>query len=183
MIEFLPTSVEIDGNTYNIRNKCDYRVVLDVISALNDPELEEQDKIKCALFIFYESVEKITNHEKAFVKMMEIINNGETVDNTEEEKPQYMSWEKDFKIVVAPINRILGYEVRSVEYLHWWSFLSAYMEIGECFFATVVSIRKKRRTGKTLEGWEKEFYKENRKVIDLPNNLTQDEIEWLENDY
>ena len=36
----LPISVEIDGTEYAIRNKCDYRVVLDVISALNDEELE-----------------------------------------------------------------------------------------------------------------------------------------------
>ena len=43
MIETLPISVEINGEKFDIRNKCDYRVVLDVISALNDNELTEQE--------------------------------------------------------------------------------------------------------------------------------------------
>ena len=49
----LPISVEIDGTEYPIRNKCDYRVVLDVIKALNDEDLDMQYRIQCALFIFY----------------------------------------------------------------------------------------------------------------------------------
>ena len=36
----LPVSVEIDGKEYAIRQKCDYRVVLDVLSALGDVDLE-----------------------------------------------------------------------------------------------------------------------------------------------
>jgi hypothetical protein len=44
----LPLSVEIDGKDYKIRNKCDYRMVLDVINALNDEELEKVYRIQCA---------------------------------------------------------------------------------------------------------------------------------------
>ena len=39
----LPISVEIDGEIYQIRNRCDYRIVLDVICALNDNELTIED--------------------------------------------------------------------------------------------------------------------------------------------
>ena len=52
----LPLTVEIDGKEYVIRNKCDYRVVLDVIAALNDNELEMENRIQCAVFIFYEDL-------------------------------------------------------------------------------------------------------------------------------
>ena len=38
----LPYSVNIDGEELQIRNKCDFRVVLDVIEALNDEDLTEQ---------------------------------------------------------------------------------------------------------------------------------------------
>ena len=47
----LPISVEIDGKEYAITNKCDYRMVLDVICALNDKELDEDQKISTALYI------------------------------------------------------------------------------------------------------------------------------------
>ena len=39
MIYDLPTTVEIDGEKYKIRNRCDYRIALDAIRALNDTAL------------------------------------------------------------------------------------------------------------------------------------------------
>ena len=184
MIETLPISVKINGENFAIRNKCDYRVVLDVISALNDNELTEQEKLKCALYVFYEDVEKIEDFETATKEMMRIINNGE--EETEQDKapkPQLMDWEHDFKVLVAPLNRVLSCEIRTVEYLHWWTFLAGYMEIGECLFSSIISVRKKKMTGKPLEKWEQEFYRENKKLVDLPQNLTEEEKEWLDSDW
>ena len=57
------------------------------------------------------------------------------------------------------------------------------MEIGECTFSTVVSIRSKRAKGKKLDKWEEEFYRENRKMIDLPQKLTAEEQEFLNSDW
>ena len=54
--------------------------------------------------------------------------------------------------MVAPINHILGFECRAAEYLHWRTFLSAYLEIPpESVFARVLRIREKLRTGKKLD--------------------------------
>lgn len=183
MIETLPLSVEINGENFAIRNKCDYRVVLDAISALNDVELSEQEKIQCALYVFYEDVEKVTDYETATKEMMRIINNGEETTQEEQQKPKVMDWEHDFKVLVAPMNKVLSCEIRTVEYLHWWTFLAGYMELGECLFSNIVSIRKKKMTGKKLEQWEQEFYRENKKMIDLPQNLTEEEKEWLDSDW
>lgn len=179
----LPYSVNIDGEEINIRNKCDFRVVLDVIEALNDEDLTEREKIQCALYIFYgEELAKISNYEEAVKQMLIVINGGE--EETEQtEKPRLMDWKHDFPILVAPINRVLNCEIRSVDYLHWWTLLSAYYEIGECTFQNVVSIRSKRAKGKKLEKWEEEFYRENRKMIDLPQKLTKEEQDFLDSDW
>lgn len=177
----LPVAIEIKGTNHPIRNKGDYRMVLDVMSALSDEELDRNDRIRCALFIFYEDIAAIKDIKTAAEKMMEFINLGETESG--DDTPPVMNWEQDFKIIVPPVNSILGFEVRSVEYLHWWTFMGAYMEIGEGTFRTVVSIRKKKRTGKKLEKWEEEFYRENRKMIDLPMNLSKEERELLEADW
>ena len=183
MIEALPVSVKINGENFDIRNKCDYRVVLDCISALNDNDLSEQEKIQCALYVFYKKLENITDVDIAIKEMMRIINNGEETEQEERQKPKVMDWEHDFKTLVAPINRVLGCEIRSVDYLHWYTFLSGYFEIGECLFSNIVSIRKKKMTGKKLEQWEHEFYRENKKLVDLPQNLTEEEKEWLDSDW
>lgn len=185
MMWSLPISVELNGKEYVIRNKCDYRVVLDVITALNDTELEMENRIRCALFIFYEDLTGCTDFETAVKEMMKIINNGE--EETEQEqspKPQIMDWQHDFAQLAPPISRVLGYSVRDANhYTHWYDFIGAYMEIGECTFANIVSIRSKKQKGKPLEKWEQDFYKENRKIIDLPQNLTEEEKEWLDSDW
>lgn len=179
----LPISVEIDGKEYAITNKCDYRMVLDVICALNDNELADEQKIRTALYVFYEDISDCTDIEKAVKEMYKIIAYGEEDDGHGKNKPKLMDWEHDFKVLVAPINRVLGYEIRSVDYLHWYTFLSAYFEIGECQFQTIVSIRSKKTKGKKLEKWEQDFYKENKKMVDLPQNLTEEEQEWLDSDW
>ena len=179
----LPTFVEIDEKEYNIRNKCDYRVVLDVISALNDEELEIGNRIRCALFIFYEDLTDCTDFETATKEMMKIVNNGDEESEQEQSnKPQLMDWQHDFSQLAPPISRVLGYSVRdSNRYTHWYDFVGAYMEIGECTFSNMVSIRSKRQKGKKLEKWEEDFYRENRSKIDLPQKYSREEKDFFDN--
>ena len=190
----LPISVEIDGTEYPIRNKCDYRVVLDVIKALNDEDLDMQYRIHCALFIFYgndglNTKEKVLNAfrtkeniQTAIDEMTKIISLGE--EKEQDDKPPIMDWEHDFNHIAPPINRVLGYSVRDENnYTHFYDFIGAYQEIGECSWANIVSVRSKRMKGKPLDKWEREFYNENRKLIDLPHKLTDEEQEWLDSDW
>lgn len=184
MIWDLPISVEIGNKKHPIRNKCDYRVVLDVVCALNDVELTDEEKIKCALFIFYEDISEICDIETAIKEMFRIINNGEE-DTTPYNKPQLMDWEHDFKQIAPPVSRVLGYDVRTPDkYTHWYSFLGGYMEIGgDCTFSTIVSIRNKRAKGQKLEKWELDFVRDNQKMIDLPKKLTAEEQELLNSEW
>lgn len=179
----LPIDVEICDKKYTITNKCDFRMVLDVICALNDNDYDDNGKIWNALWIFYEEIIPDKHLEQAIKEMYKIISYGEEDEEQKQNSPKLMDWEHDFKSLVAPINRVLGYEIRSVDYLHWYTFLSGYFEIGECQFSTIVSIRSKRAKGKKLDNWEQEFYKENKKLVDLPQNLTEEEQEWLDSDW
>ena len=180
----LPLFVEIHEKKYFIRNKCDYRVVLDVINALNDSELDMENRVRCALFIFYEDLSGCEDLRIATNEMMKIINNGEEeIEQEQQNKPQLMDWEHDFSQIAPPISRVLGYSVRDAnKYTHWYDFIGAYMEIGECTFSNIISIRSKKIKGKKLEAWEQEFYRENKKLIDLPQNLTEEERDWLDSE-
>ena len=94
-----------------------------------------------------------------------------------------MNWQQDFKLIASPINHILGYEVRAAEHVHWWTFLGAYMEIGDCTFAQVVSIRKKRAQGKKLDKQAQQFYRDNVDLIEIRVQETDEEKalfdEWM----
>lgn len=158
-------------------------MVLDVISALNDEELSEQERMQCALYIFYEDLTGCMDGETAVKEMLAIINNGD-VEQEQTSKPRLMDWEHDFKMLAPPVSHILGYDVRDSEkYTHWYSFIGAYMNIGECTFSNIISIRSKRAKNKKLEKWEEEFYRDNRKMVDLPQKITAEEqalldLEW-----
>ena len=170
----LPTSAEIGGAVYPIRS--DYRAVLDIIGVLSDPSLSDQDRAAIALTIFYEGFEDMPL--KDFGEAIEYLfwfMNGGADNKKNEKKPRLMDWGQDFQLIVSPVNRVMGCEIRALEYLHWWTFLAAYQEIGDCLFAQVVSIRKKRMTGKKLDKTDSAFYREHRDLVDLKAHETDAE--------
>lgn len=200
MIYNLPKSVIVDDTEYKICNDCDYRTVLDVIEVLNDKELIDISKIKCSLYLFYQDIyDRFSNEEDTdlalidwdlsendillYQEMMKIVAGGEEdKDNTPPQK--LMDWEHDFKNMTAPISRVLGYSVRdSKNYTHWYDFIGAYGEIGDCYWAQVMNIRKKRQEGRPLDETDRKFYREHRKDIDLPMNMSDEEKEWLDEDW
>lgn len=166
-----PTSLNIGGTDYEIRT--DYRAVLDLLTALNDNDLTDEDKqieaymkSRVILEIMFPQCDDIpAEHlQEAFDKVVEFIDMGITEDSR---KPKTMDWEQDAPILIPAINKVLNCEIRAEKYIHWWTFLGAYMGIGESLFSNIVSIRQKKAKGKKLDKWEMEFYKENKSLIDF----------------
>lgn len=189
MICDLPVYVNIDGEEFEIEQKCDYRVVLDCLEVYEDLELSLSEKHKIALCIFYKDYRKINNFNEALKKMFIIIdckNEEETeykIENADN-KPRIMSWKKDFKFIAPAISKVLGYDIRTPgKYTHWWTFLGAFFEIEECTWSRIITIRRKLLYGKKLEDYEREFYNDNKKDIDLPMILSKDDSDWLELGY
>lgn len=167
----LPTSLEIGGVGFSIRT--DFRVILDILKAYSDPDLEEDEKALVCLELLYEDFEKIPaeKHGEALEKAVEFIDMGQTADD--KPSPRLMDWEHDAAIIIPEVNKNLGREVRMPVAMHWWTFLGAYMGIGDGLYANVINIRQKRLKGKHMEKYEMDFYRENKKLIDLPRHLTE----------
>ena len=161
----LPTSLTVGGVGFSIRT--DFRVILDLLANLNDPQFEDDEKALIMLKTIYIDSDKIPqeNLEEAIEKAVEFIDAG--ISNDKKNKPSTMDWEQDAPIIIPAVNRVLGREIRAVESLHWWTFIGAYMEIGQSLFSSVVQIREKKAKGKKLEKDEQEFYRDNKDLIDL----------------
>lgn len=166
----LPTSIEIDG--VECKFDSDFRNILDIFSVLTDPNLLEPEKAVLALDLFYVDDCYKINVETAIKEMFNFLSNNseDSTKSESEEKPIY-DWEQDYNIIIAPINRILGYDVRGKDYIHWWTFLSAFMEIGECTFSTYVAIRDKLNKGKKLEKYEERILRENKNKVILKKKV------------
>lgn len=170
----LPTFLNVGGRDYKIRT--DYRVILDILAAMNDPDIFEpgmsqeemqQEKVMTMLQILYIDFDSMPPRDwkEAAEKACDFIDCG--IKDDGKPKRRTMDWEQDAPLIVPAINKSVKIDVRSVKYMHWWTFFGLYMEIGESTFSTVVSIRDKKRRGKKLEKWEQEFYRNNKHLVDL----------------
>lgn len=173
----LPTALELNGNHYDIRDKADYRLILDVCENIKEAIVSNPytgrntvslDYLYTALILFFKDFKTIQEINSEFPDIQQVlkeiykfINCGKDEEEYPGKKtPQILDWKQDEQLIVPAINAVVGYEIRSVEYMHWWTFLGHYSCVGEGLLTTVVGIRKKIATGKKLEKYEKEIRKE-----------------------
>lgn len=181
----LPTALEVGGKEYEIRS--DFRRILDICEAIEDPNLLKEDKAYVAVAILYIDHDSIPaeHREEALQKCFWFINGG--MEDGPRSGPALVSWKKDIQHIIAPVNRVMGQEIRAIPYdpatnsggLHWWTFLSAYMEIGDCLFAQIVRIRSMKAKGKQLDKIDQEWYHSNRHLVDIKQEYTDEERDFL----
>lgn len=170
MIGKLPKSLSVDGTEYAIRS--DFRVALLIFQAFEDPELNDYEKLIACLECLYESVP--ANIEEAYKQAAWFLDGGNMKKSNQAPK-KLLDWEQDESIIFPAINKVAGFETRAVEYVHWWTFLGYFSEIGEGMYSSVMNIRAKKAKGKKLEKYEQDFYREHKELIDIKRRYTEEE--------
>ena len=171
----LPESVTVSGISYPVRT--DFRVILEIFLMLDDPDLTDTDKTEALIRMFY--VYRPPDPEAAVKAFAEFVD-PRSARKGEKPSSRLVDWEQDFELMVAPINHVLNAECRALPYLHWRTFLSAYLEIPpESVFARVLRIREKLRAGKKLEKYERTWYRKNMDLVTLKPKFSKSEEEIL----
>lgn len=169
----LPIMLEVNGTEYAIES--DFRRALDIMEIFSDPELGENDKALLMLEGLYTNFAEMprSDYQEACIQASWFLDGGS--EEPVGKGPKLMDWSKDFRYIIAPVNRIMGKDVRGMDYCHWWTFLSAWQEIGDCMFAQIVNIRSKRAKRKKLSKEEQDFYRKNRRAVDFEHTYTDEE--------
>lgn len=175
MIYDLPRALEFGGREWAIHT--DYRVVLRVLVAFEDPDLTDAEKAYICLHNLYADLADIPRAllQDAFDAAVAFIDRGE--QRPEAPKPRTMDWTQDAPLIFPAVNRAAGFEVRSVEYMHWWTFMGYFMEIKDSTYATVLNLRSKKAKGKKLDKDEREYWRENRSICELKTHYSEEELE------
>ncbi len=173
----LPESLTVEGREYEIRT--DYRDVLNILIAFRDPDMEEREKIYVCLFVLFVDFEELSaeDYDAAFEAASTFIDCGREWKDSPRKSPRVMDWEQDGSLLFPAINKVAGREVRTVDYMHWWTFMGCYMEISDGVFSTILSLRQKRAKGKKLEKWEREFWEANKDICVLKKKISREEQE------
>jgi hypothetical protein len=161
----LPTSLLIGEVEHPIRYN--WRAIMDILAACADPELDDTGKATCMLQIFYPNWRDIPYEHirEACDKACDFIDCGQKDDG--KPKPKMIDWEQDASLIIPEINKVAVREVRADPNVHWWTFFGWSMGIGDGLLANILHIRKKKASGKKLEKWEQDFYRENQHLIDI----------------
>ena len=160
----IPTKIILNGEEFQIRNNGDYRMVLDCFEALQDTELSMLGRLFASLIIFYEDINSIEDVNKfpdlneAVIQMYNFFNCNQPQSMGKKVHTKLIDWKLDSQLICSAINNVANKEIRSVPYIHWWTFVGYYTAIdGESLLANIVRIRSKLINGKKLEKYEREF--------------------------
>lgn len=182
MIGDLPETLNVGEKDYPIRS--DYRNVLQIFEMFKDMELEQGEKWIVAIYLLFEDFTCADDVEEA-------VKNGFCVNEAAERIMWYISagsedkkekpystydWVKDEQMIFSAVNKVANKEVRDAEYMHWWTFIGYFNEIGEGTFTFIVNIRDKLNKGKKLEKNERDFLNQNRDIVILEKPKTKEEI-------
>nr|WP_305182147.1 Gp15 family bacteriophage protein [uncultured Schaedlerella sp.] len=188
MIGALPETLSVGGEDYSVR--ADYRNILQTFEAFQDPELKPAEKWIVAIYLIFEkfscaddvihAAQDGFDLEEAQERILWFISAGQPEESIVE-LPVY-NWTQDEQMIFSAVNKVAGKETRELDYLHWWTFLGYFNEIGEGTFSFIVGIRDKLNNHKKLEKHEREFVMKNKKLVKLESPKTESELaEEMEN--
>lgn len=164
----LPKTAKIGGTEYALNT--DFRDILEILEYLNDESRPLFMRWQIALHLFFEGEIPGEQQAEAVKYLADFISYGEP---SKKAGLKLIDWEQDAQMIIGDINKVAGMEVRGLQYLHWWTFLSYFYGIGEGQLSTVVAIRSKKKKGKKLEKWEEEYYRENREKIEFTQKTSK----------
>lgn len=174
MFGSLPTELTVNGKVYEIRT--DYRDILNILIAFEDPDLENNEKLYVCLVGLYKDFSNmpIEDYEEAYKQAMWFISVGN--DEETKAKRKVMDWEQDEQLIFPAVNKVAGCETRSQAYIHWWTFMGYFMEISEGVYSYVLTLRQKKQK-KKLDKEEQAFWDANKHICELKPKLSREERE------
>ncbi|EJU23343.1 Gp15 family bacteriophage protein [Mogibacterium sp. CM50] len=172
----LPKSIKLGEKEYSIRS--DYRVGIRLMQMFEDLELTDSEKLFIAMrVIFKDAVISGIYLQEALEKTVWFLNGGDlnqTSSAGSRSQRRLYSWNQDLRFIISAVDKTVGFSVRGKAFFHWWDFLSAFSEVGESSFSTIVSQRLLKQKGKQTES-DIEWWADNADIAELRVQRSREE--------
>lgn len=168
----LPEAVEIGGVEYRLNT--DFRTALRAVLAFEDSELTGYEKQLVMLRLLYKEIPPDT--QRACELAVRFLNCGEAADGAAAgDGERLYSFTHDARYIYAAVDRVLGGRLHQGGAVHWWEFVTAFLELPEdCMMARVLYLRSQHAKGK-LTKEERQQWAQMRDVLELPVQRTEEE--------
>lgn len=161
----LPTKIKVNEHIYEINY--DYRTIIKILLAFEDEDLTNEEKIYVMIKNIYKKDIPDEDMEEAINKAIKFIDCGQEYNDTKKSSPRIYSFKKDANYIFSGINSTHHIDLDEKFDLHWWKFISFFMDMSsECMFGELVYYRKRKLEGK-LTDEEKKQYEKIRDLVEL----------------
>lgn len=177
----LPSSLEVQGVQLAIN--ADWRPCVNIMRMFERQDLTDSEKILCMVEILYVDEVPDSMVADAAEQAIWFLNMGDDprakASGKTSSAGRLFSWEQDLKYIISAVEHASHVSIRSQEFYHFWEFMSAFFETGECILNTLIHQRKLKKTGKQSK-MDREWWAENKDIAELKVELTTDEQEVLD---
>lgn len=168
----LPTAIRVNERIYDVNS--DFRDCLRIILAFEDPDLAPLEKQLVLLENLYTEPVAPGDTAKAIKEGVRFLDGGSDDAGEDCKKPRLYSFAKDAGLIFAAYQQTHKIDLQNAEYLHWWQFMTLFMDLGESTaFCSLVGLRKRVKTGKASKE-EKQIAREMGDLFDVPEVDTRD---------
>jgi hypothetical protein len=174
LIDDLPTAVLVNGKEYEINS--DFRVCLRVILAFEDSQLTGLEKQMVMISNLYP--QPPDDLQSAMEQSVKFLNGGKVSEGENEVSPRLYSFDKDAEFIFAAFRQTHNIDLKTTD-LHWWEFLSLFMDLGpDTTFCSLIGLRKRIKDG-TATKEERKAAREMGELVNIPepDTRTPEEVE------
>lgn len=161
----LPKKIKVNDHIYDINY--DYRTIINILLAFEDEELTQEEKTYIMITNLYKEEIPEEDLEEAARKAVKFIDLGKEEKNSSSNSVRTYSFEKDASYIFSGINQTHHIDLEEKPDLHWWKFMSMFMDMSpECMFGELIYYRKRKAEGK-LTKEERKNYEKIKDLVDL----------------
>ncbi len=174
----LPTTLTVGGQEFEINT--DFRYIIETICfAYNDPDVPPEYAGYILVYNLYKcDIEELPDYSEALKQACWFVDGGRDYEDQPKKAPRLFDWEQDYDFIISAVDQSVktAETVLELDYMHWWTFLRKFSERKETRLDNIIGIREKLAKHEKLEKWEQRTLEENRSIIELRDNET-DELE------
>ncbi|MCM1219706.1 MAG: bacteriophage Gp15 family protein [Clostridium sp.] len=164
LLDKLPTEYE----DYPINT--DFGAGIQILQALEDEELTEQEQIGTALSLLY--LKDIPDEQTAIAGLMWFLTGWNHDKHISDDKTKVTDYDIDQWRIYAAFRQVYGINLNT-DRLHFWEFMGLLTNLPECAYTRVVDIRAKKITGK-MSKEERSIYKKLKDAYSLEQKKTME---------
>ena len=165
--------------------RTDFRETIKFELLMQDKTINDNDKIKMALNLYYYNPYEIEDIKKAIDDILWFYKGGkkdkkiivDNENNNYNKQKQIYSYEFDAEYIYSAFMEQYKIDLNSIKYLHWWKFKALFLSLNEeVLFSKIMKYRAMNIN--TIKDKDmKKFYKKMKKIYALPDMRTEEEKE------